>query len=154
MPISDLCSKNLVCIEPGTSLQYASQLMKKYHVGGVVVVEGNGLNKPVGILTDRDIVLSVVAENLSSNTTVQDVMTKTIVKCNKDVGIAEAVDRMEAEGVRRILVVDEAGMACGLVSSDDILRLVAREINGLGRLVEHQIENERIYKTDQRQLMM
>jgi CBS domain-containing protein len=121
MPISDLCSKNLVFVERGASLQYAAQLMKKHHVGGIVVVESNGKNKPVGILTDRDIVLSIVAENLPLNTKVQGVMSTDIVKVTKGKGIAEVVDQMESKGVRRMIVVDEAGNACGLVSSDDIL---------------------------------
>lgn len=153
MPISDLCSKNLVCVERGATLQYAAQLMKKHHIGGVVVVEANGKNKPVGVLTDRDIVLSVVAENRPLSTRVQDVMSKDIVKVGKGQGIAEVVDRMESNGVRRIIVVDEVGNACGLVSADDIIQLVARELNGLGRLVERQVENERIHKP-QNQLMI
>ncbi|MFN8791914.1 MAG: CBS domain-containing protein [Bdellovibrionales bacterium] len=154
MPISDLCSKNLVCVEKGASLQYAAQLMKRHHVGGVVVVETNGKSKPVGMLTDRDIVLGIVAENLPLSSKVQDVMSTDIVKVTKGKGIADVVDQMESKGVRRMIVVDEAGNACGLVSSDDILQLVARELNGLGRLVERQVENEKLHKPQQNQLML
>lgn len=154
MPVSDLCSKNLVCVEKGASLQYAAQLMKKHHVGGVVVVESNGKSKPVGMLTDRDIVLGIVAENLPLSTKVQDVMSTDIVKVSKGKGIAEVVDQMESKGVRRVILVDDAGNACGLVSSDDILQLVAREMNGLGRLVTRQLENEKIHKPRQSQLMI
>lgn len=154
MPISDLCSKNLVCVERGASLQYAAQLMKVHHVGGVVVVESNGKNKPVGMLTDRDIVLGLVAENLPSTTQVQDVMSTNIVKVHRGIGIAEVVDQMENNGVRRMIVVDEAGNACGLVSTDDILQLVAREVNGLGRLVERQLENEKINRPQPSQLVL
>lgn len=152
MPISDLCSKNLVSIERGASLQYAAQLMKKHHVGGVVVVEAGNGERPVGILTDRDIVLSVVAENKPFNTSVQEVMSKDVAKVTKNQGIAEVVDLMESKGVRRMIIVDDFGRACGLVSSDDILQLVARELNGLGRLVERQMENERI-RSPQQNLM-
>jgi predicted transcriptional regulator len=154
MPISDLCSKNFVFVERSASLQYAAQLMKKHHVGGVVVVETNGKNKPVGILTDRDIVLGIVAENLPLNTKVQDVMSRDVVMVTRGKGIADVVDQMESKGVRRMIVVDEAGNACGLVSSDDILQLVAREMNGLGRLVERQLQNEKIHKPQQSQLML
>lgn len=152
MPVSDLCAKNLVCVDKGVSLQHAAQLMKKYHVGGVVVVESNGKNKPVGMLTDRDIVLGVVAENLPPHTKVQDVMSTDIVKVAKGQGIAEVVDQMEGKGVRRMIVVDEAGNACGLVSSDDILQLVARELNSLGHLVGRQLDREKIHKPQQNQL--
>lgn len=153
MPISDLCTKNLVSVEKGASLQYAAQLMKRHHVGSIVVVESNGKNKPIGMLTDRDIVLGVVAENLPLDTKVQEVMSSNIATVAKGSGIAEVVDQMESKGLRRMIVVDDAGNACGLVSSDDILQLVAREMNGLGRLVERQLENEKIHTPQQRQLM-
>jgi predicted transcriptional regulator len=154
MPVSDLCSKNLVCVEKGASLQYAAQLMKKHHVGGIVVVAANGKSRPEGMLTDRDIVLSVVAENLPLSTKVQDVMSTDIVKVPRSEGIAEVVDQMESKGVRRMIVVDEAGNACGLVSSDDVLQLVARELNSLGRLVQRQLDNEKIFKPQSSQLQV
>ena len=154
MPVSDLCSKNLICIEKGASLQYAAQLMKKHHVGAVIVVEADDKSKPAGIITDRDIVLGIVAENLPLSTKVQDVMSTEISKVSKGKGIAEVVDQMESKGVRRMIVVDDAGNACGIVSSDDILQLVARELNGLGKLVERQLENEKIHKPQQSHLMI
>jgi CBS domain-containing protein len=154
MPISDLCSKNLVCVEATGTLQYAAQLMKKHHVGGVVVVDSSGKNKPLGFLTDRDIVLSVVAENLPLTTRVHELMSRDIVTVPRAQGIAEVVEQMESKGVRRMIVVDEAGNACGVVSSDDILQLVAREINSLGRLVDRQLENERVARPDEASLMI
>ncbi len=143
MPISDLCAKGVVCIERGASLQAAAKLMKKHHLGGLIVVEGKGATRPVGVLTDRDIVLGIVAENKPSTTTVEEVMSKNVVKVRRSEGIASVVDQMEQEGVRRMVIVDDAGEACGLVSADDIIQLVARELNGLGRLVGQQVENER-----------
>ena len=154
MPISDLCTTDLVCIEKDATLKHASQLMKKHHVGGLVVVEANNKSKPVGILTDRDIVLSVVAENLSPNMKVQDIMTKELVKVHKKEGISKVIEIMEDKAVRRMIVVDEAGNACGLVSSDDILQLVSKELNGLGRLVQKQLKNEKKYKPTLKQAML
>jgi len=156
MPISDLCSKNLICVVRGTSLQYAAQLMKQYHVGGIVVVNAGseGNNKPVGIITDRDIVLEAVAENLNLETHVDEIMSVNVCTVKLTDGIASVVEKMEMEGVRRMIVVDENGNACGLVSSDDILELVAKELNGLGKIVEHQVENERIFKPQQNQLLI
>ncbi len=150
MPVSDLCSKNLVCIESGETLKHAAQLMKKHHTGGLIVIEANGRKKPIGVLTDRDIVLGVVAENQPLTTKVDEVMSTDIVKVTKEKGIAEVVDEMETHGVRRMIVVDEAGNACGLVSSDDILQLVARELNGLGRIAQRQSGKERVQKMTHR----
>lgn len=144
MPIADLCSNKLISIDRKATLQQAAQMMKDHHVGGIVVVEANGQGKPVGILTDRDIVLNVVAENLPINTPVQEVMSKNIVKVAKWDGIAEVVEQMESSGVRRMIVVDESGRACGLVSADDILQLVSQELSGLGSLISKQVENEEI----------
>lgn len=144
MPIADLCSNKLISIDRKATLQQAAQMMKDHHVGGIVVVEANGQGKPVGILTDRDIVLNVVAENLPINTPVQEVMSKNIVKVAKWDGIAEVVEQMESSGVRRMIVVDESGHACGLVSADDILQLVSQELSGLGSLISKQVENEEI----------
>jgi predicted transcriptional regulator len=154
MPISDLCSKNVVCVERNASLQYAAQLMKNHHVGGIVVVESSGKHKPIGILTDRDIVLHVVAESRSLSTRVEEIMSKGVIQVKKDDGIASVVERMEREGVRRLVVVDDSGNACGVVSSDDVLQLVAKEMNGLGRLVERQLQNEKTYQFQQNDWML
>lgn len=143
MPISDLCTKNFNCIEQNETLSKAAQLMKKRHTGGLVVVDSNGSKKPVGVITDRDIALCLVADNLPASTKVCDVMSTDIVKVTGEKGIAEVVDRMENHGVRRMVIVDSAGNACGLVSADDILQLVAREIYGLGRLVQRQSQKEK-----------
>ncbi len=154
MPISDLGSINLVCVERGTSLQYAAQLMKKSHVGGVVVLEANGKGRAVGILTDRDIVLSLVAENLPLSTRVEDVMSKNVVCVRQNEGIASVVEQMEKEGVRRIIITDDNDRAISLVSSDDILQLVAKEMYGLGRLVDRQIQKEKLVRPNNNQLMI
>lgn len=144
MPISDLCSVNLVTVEPGATLQKAARLMRDHHVGGLVVVEGNGKNRPLGILTDRDIVLAAVAEDKLYTSRVEDVMSKNVFKVTRNQGIADVIDQMSTHGVRRMIVVDELGRTCGLVSSDDILQLMAKEMNGLGQLVQTQLENERM----------
>lgn len=155
MPISDLCSKNLICVVRGTTLQYAAQLMKQYHVGGIVIVDSDeGKSKPIGIITDRDIVLEAVAENLPLDTPIEEVMSKSVSTVKMKDGIASVVEKMEMEGVRRMVVVDEKGNACGLVSSDDILQLLAKELSGLGKILEHQVENERIFKPQQNQMLI
>ena len=145
MPVMDLCSQSLVCIEKTGSLSEASKLMKKYHVGGVIVVDSLDTKLPVGILTDRDIALSVASETFSSKSRVDELMSKNLITANADQGIASIVDKMEYEGVRRLVILDKAGRALGLVSSDDVLQLVAREMHGLGKLVQRQIQNEKIH---------
>ena len=154
MPISDLCAKNLISLEPSASLQFAAQLMKKNNIGGIVVLESNGKDKPVGILTDRDIVLSVVAENLPLTTKVEQVMSKNIIKVNESEGIATVIDKMANEGVRRMIIVNDAGTARGIVTSDDILQLMARELSSLGRLVGNQVKGEKPFDNKKSQLTL
>lgn len=154
MPISDLCAKEIISVEKGASLQYAAQLMKKHNIGSVVVVASDGSNKPIGILTDRDIVLSVVAENWPLTTKVKEAMSTNVTTVSKTEGIAEVVDKMAEHGVRRVVVVDQEGNACGLASSDDVLQLVAREMNSLGHLVQRQTENEKSRKPISDRLMI
>lgn len=149
MPISNLCSKDVVCIKQSDTLQEAARLMKKQHIGGLVVVDDE--DQPVGILTDRDITLTAVADNLPASTSVENAMSKNIVTVHKDEGISEVINKMEHEGVRRIIVVDENRKACGLVSFDDLVQLLAEELNSLGRLIQRQLENEKIYRPEARQ---
>lgn len=153
MSISDLCSKRFSCIERSASLLQAAQLMKSQHVGGIVVIETKSKKKPVGILTDRDIVLSAVAESLPLSTRVEDVMSKEIVQVTRGKGIYDVVKEMEAKDVRRMIVVDEAGNACGLVSDDDILQLVTSELNSLGQLASHQVKKNKVHQPLQTQLL-
>lgn len=154
MPISDLCSKNLISVVRGSTLQYAAQLMKQYHVGGIVVVESGEQNKPIGFITDRDIVLEAVAESLPLETPVEEVMSSNVSTVRLKDGIASVVEKMEMEGVRRMVVIDEKGNACSLVTADDILKLLAKELSGLGKIIEHQVENERIFKPQQNQMLI
>lgn len=152
MPIFDLCSKDLVLIEKGASLLRAAQLMKKHHVGSVIVVESKGKSKPVGILTDRDIVLGGVAESLPLSTKVMDLMSSEIIKVSKKKGIAEVIEKMESKGIRRMIVVDDEDNACGLVSYDDVLRLIFQELNSLGKLVEREQNNEKNHRPTKNEL--
>lgn len=142
MPIASLCSKAVVSVDASATLQTATELMKKNNVGSLIVMEGNGQRKPVGILTDRDVALKAFSNGLTASTHVDQIMSKKIVSIASHAGIAEAVDKMENNGVRRIVVKDKDENICGVVSSDDILQLLAREISGIGRLVQKQVSAE------------
>lgn len=139
MPIASLCSKNAVSIDKDTTLDAASRLMREKNVGSLIVTEGNGKRKPIGVLTDRDIALGAFSNGQTAKTPVHRVMSsKNVVSIGAEAGIADAVETMERHGVRRIVVRDENQEICGIVSSDDILQLLARELHGIGRLVQKQ----------------
>jgi CBS-domain-containing membrane protein len=85
---------------------------------------------------------------------VKEIMTTQVVKVSKDASALEVIQKMEKEGVRRILLVDLNDQICGVISADDLLQLLAKEINGLGKLVERQLENEKRYRPHMAQLAL
>jgi predicted transcriptional regulator len=154
MSISDYCAKQVFSVEKSASLQQAAQLMKKHHVGALVVMEADGKKKPVGVLTDRDIVLTLVADNRSPATLVKEIMSNQVIKVSKDANTQDVIHEMEKQGVRRVVLVDSADQICGVVSSDDLLQYLAKEINGLGNLIDRQLENEKRHRPHMAQLAL
>jgi CBS domain-containing protein len=137
----------LVTVERGSSLKFAAIQMKRQHVGSVVVVEKDiHPLKPVGILTDRDIVLRAAVDDLDMNTTpVEKAMSKKLVMIGRGNGLSETISLMSQKGVRRVLVVDENKRLCGLLSSDDLVRILAEDLNRLGLLFAMQTRHEEKY---------
>jgi CBS domain-containing protein len=132
----DVMTREPVCCEPADSIVRAAQLMKSEDVGAVPVVESRSSRKLVGIVTDRDIVVSVVAEGRTvENATVRDSMTNNPVTCREDDDVTQAVTRMAERKVRRILVVDGTGTLRGIISQADIATRVHRD-ETTGELVE------------------
>lgn len=143
MPIVDVCSRNVACIDRKSKVTEAARLMREAHVGDVIVVEGKE-RRPVGILTDRDIVVGLVAMGISPDTVqVDDVMAPALVTATEEQGIYETIQLMERYGVSRLPVVTSRGVLCGIVSSVDLLELLSREIGSLSRLSERQKNRER-----------
>jgi CBS domain-containing protein len=129
----------------------AAQLMREYHVGSIVVVdEPNGKRMPAGIVTDRDIVVAVVALGLKPEAIqVGEVMNQELVAVREDAGVAETVELMRMKGLRRLPVTDSAGALVGIVAADDVLSLLAEEMAALASMVtrEHRREAETRKKT-------
>ena len=136
MKVRDFLSPNVALAEPGASLREASLLMRDRHVGALVVVEKmDGVTRPVGILTDRDIVVAVIAVPGArpEGIRVADAMSKAPAVAREDDGLFEAVQRMSERAVRRLPVVGPDGGLKGIVTLDDVLRVLATE---LGQLAE------------------
>jgi CBS domain-containing protein len=143
MPISDYCLGEVVIIRPDESIVAAAGLMSDQHVGCLVVVEGN---KPVGILTDRDIVREVVATGKNAKTTlVEEVMTSDLLTVNQNTGVFDAISIMCDEGVRRLPVLDPDGNLVGIIALDDLLLLLGTELVNLASIstTERHREKER-----------
>ena len=134
MTIGTICKRDVVATGRTESVVDAARLMRKHHVGSLVIVENNaqGCKVPVGIITDRDITVSVTALGLDPATiTVNEIMVDSVVCIHENAGIAETVALMRTKGVRRLPVVNDSGALTGVISADDLLSLLADELTGL-----------------------
>lgn len=143
MQIGDICSREVYFVRPDESLAIAVREMNDRHVGSVVVVESRG-ERPVGIITDRDVLQGQIRRSadlfcLSTG----DVMTRNLMTLPETSGVAEAIERLSARGVRRAPVVNASGDLVGIVTLDDLLPVVAAELTELARLVGTQALREK-----------
>jgi CBS domain-containing protein len=135
----------VVVATPNTTVSEAAQLMRRNHVGTVVVCEtrNGGKRIPVGIVTDRDIVVEVVAPELRPDTiTVGDIMSRKLVRVAETEDILKAVEIMRTHGVRRLPVVGKGGSLVGLLSTDDLARLLPGELADIGTIVARERARE------------
>ncbi len=141
MRVADICTLLTVHMESSASVRDAAKLMRERHVGAVVVVDRrNGTRALDGILTDRDIAISVVAAGIDPDTvTVGDVMSRPVATCTADQDLFEAISTMRAHGVRRLPMLNATGELAGIVAADDIYGALATELRELSRaLVREQ----------------
>lgn len=145
MRIKEICSRVVVVAEPHTDLREAARLMRDHHVGALVVVEKrDGVMRPVGIVTDRDIVVEVVAASgvAPESLTVRDVMSSDLVLARETDGVFEAVERMQDSGTRRLPVVAADGALVGILTLDDVLRMLAGEMTALAIAAQRSVTRE------------
>lgn len=144
MTISAICNREVITVQRDATVLYAAVLMRQYHVGDVVVVENrNKLCVPVGIVTDRDIVVELVATELDCNViTVGDIIISKLIVVKDSTGVFEAIQLMANKGVRRLPVVDDAGGLVGIITLDDLLLLLSKELAALNKLVAREQKNE------------
>lgn len=143
MNIRSLCKTNIVTITKNSTLKDVAILMAKSHVGCVVVTETfNGKRIPAGIITDRDIALTVGFTPMPQELAVDQIMQPHPVTIQYDESLMEAILRMREMGVKRLPVVDLEGSLYGIISSDDLLSFMGEEIQNISKITQIQIENE------------
>lgn len=120
MRIQDVMTRNPRSVPPATTAREAARLMRDEDVGIVPVVEGSRL---VGVVTDRDLALRIVADGRDAETAIRDVMSaERLVTCGPDEELDGAMETMASEQLRRIPIVDERGTLVGIVAQADIVR--------------------------------
>ncbi|MFO1435709.1 MAG: CBS domain-containing protein [Gammaproteobacteria bacterium] len=145
MKVGEACNRDVVFVKPTDAIRDAALRMREYNVGSVVVVDdSNARLKPIGILTDRDIAVAVLAENVDPDRlTAKDVMKTELITTTTEEGLWEAVKRMSDCGVRRLPVTDDQGSLVGILSLDDLIDLLAESMNNLSLLIKHSRQRER-----------
>lgn len=149
MAVGEICNRDVVIAEKTLPVVEAAQLMRTHHVGDLVVVEEKaGRRHPVGIVTDRDIVVEVVAAGVDPDALkVGDIMGPEVATVRESEGLYEALHYMRGKGVRRMPVVDRDGALVGILTLDDLLSLLAEEMTELAKLVSHEQQREAAVRT-------
>ena len=144
MPVGELCNRDVVILRREDTILAAAKLMRQHHVGDVVVADdSSGFRRPVGIITDRDVVIEIMATELDQKViTVGDIMTGGLVTVKESLGVFEAIQYMRTKAVRRLPVVDEQGALVGILTLDDLLQLLSEELVAIARLIAHQQQKE------------
>jgi CBS domain-containing protein len=145
MTIGEICTRVTVFTTRDTTVADAAKLMRQHHVGSLVVVEDiNGSKRvPVGIVTDRDAVVEVMATGLDPNTiTVGDIMVQELVTARESEGVLETMQIMRYKGVRRLPIVGKSGELIGIVTIDDLLEVLAEELSELAKIVAREQARE------------
>ena len=145
MQIADLSNGNVVVACARDTVADAARLMRERHVGALVVVESEARRRPVGMFTDRDIAVGVVALGLDPETTLVASVMRPGISCVRDTEQVErAVGVMRNEGVRRLPVVDVTGTLVGIIAADDVLDALADEISDLAMMVSRGMRREAV----------
>ncbi len=144
MLLKAICTPEVICCGPDTSVHAAASLMRSKHTGDLVVVDDPEQDRiPLGVITDRDLVVEVLANGLdAATTTVRTLLRTPVVVAQEDEDASEALERMRTNGIRRLPVVGGRGRLVGVVTLDDMLRLVADDVNALVEIVGRQRDRE------------
>ena len=123
MLIRDIMSQNPEVCTPDTELYYVARKMEERDVGIIPVVESTDSMKPIGVITDRDIVLRVIAKRQDPQSlSARDCMSTDLLCMTPETQLEQALNEMENRQIRRLLVIDDAGRLCGMVAQADIAR--------------------------------
>ena len=143
MKTGEACNRTVVVVSRNTTLSEASKLMRRHHVGSLVVLGDGERRTPVGIITDRDIVVEVLAADLDfRNMLAGEIMSPVLHTAVEDDDTHETLKAMRQYGVRRIPVVSGSGALVGIVTLDDLLDLLGVELGDIVRAIGNEQSRE------------
>lgn len=139
--VGDLVERDVVCVAQDASIIDAAKLMREHHIGDVVVI--NDDNEPVGIITDRDVVVETLAQSVEAeDLCVGDIMSSSITCAKEEDGIYDIIRLMKENGVARVPIINTQGTLVGIITAKKILQLLVNELNDLVVVSEQQKQKE------------
>lgn len=144
MTVGEYCSREVIIVDGSESAREAARLMLEHHVGDVVMVEQRqGERIPVGIVTDRDLAIALIAKGLAAETlAVRDLVTAVPVSLREGDSVSDALELMRTHGIRRLPVIGPQGELVGIIAADDIIGLVAEMLDNLSVTIGRQRRRE------------
>lgn len=144
MRLKDICTIEVACCTADATVTEAARLMRAHHVGDLVVIDEQESRVPLGIITDRDLVVDVLAGGLDlSRTLVGTLMHRPVVIARDEEDSSALIERMRTHAVRRVPVVDRHGAVSGIVTLDDLLRVFVEEAASLVQIMARGQAQER-----------
>ncbi|HVK93204.1 MAG TPA: CBS domain-containing protein [Noviherbaspirillum sp.] len=144
MNIGEICTRTTVFAYKDMRVSEAAHLMLEHHVGSLVVVDESNQRRTIaGMLTDRDIVVAVVARNFDAKTMrVVDIMSGNPLICHSEDSMMDVLHQMRLHGIRRVPVADAQDTLIGIVTMDDVLEVLAEQLHVLVQIVDSERKRE------------
>jgi CBS domain-containing protein len=149
MTVGNYCERNLALLTRDASLQEAAMMMRTHHVGQVTVIDKlNGKNIPVGMVTDRDLVIEIMALDVDvEQISVGNIMSLELITACQDCSLSDTLDIMQRHGVRRLPVVDNNGALLGIINIEGILNILCQDMSKLLTLFNNERGNEKTLRS-------
>ena len=143
MNLSELCRRDILTLSAEASVRKAAEMMRTHHVGALALTDPEDPTRVVGVVTDRDLVIHLLAQDRSPHEqNIGAFSTVHLIRVPGTATVHEAVQAMNQHGVRRLFITEPNGRLMGLVSMDDLLATLADELNGLSQALRIGIDLE------------
>ena len=145
MFIGEICNRNVIIATRNTSVTELAQLMRKHHVGSIVITEPqNECNIPVGIITDRDLVIELLSKDVETKSiSAGDIMSTDLVTVRDSNHVYDTLKLMRGKGIRRMPVVNDENVLVGILTVDDLLDVVISELDDIVNIVAIEQKREK-----------
>ena len=146
MKIASICSRRIITVDSASSLVQAAGLMREHHVGALVITtESSEGPRVTGVVTDRDLVIDVLARGLGgASVAIGDLSSHRVASVSEEDDLDQAIAAMQESGVRRLLVVDAESRLTGIVTFDDLMAAFASQIVGLAEVIRSGMDRESV----------